>query len=61
MTERDRRIKEKLLEDLLCYLPILIDDERRRGSSESAIRSMEDNILDHVNALKRQLKKSENE
>lgn len=57
MTEKERRIKEKLLEDLLKIIPIIIETEREFGKSEREIFKIVDSVLDRINELRRQLKK----
>ena len=55
MTDKERRIKEKLVEDLLKIIPVIIETERERGVSERDIFSMIDTILDRINQLRKEL------
>lgn len=57
MTEKERRIKEKLLEDLFKMIPVIIETEREFGKSEREIFIIVDAVLDRVNELRRELKK----
>ncbi len=59
MTEKERRIKEKLLENLFKMIPIIIETEREFGKSEREIYKIVDAILDRINELRRQLKKED--
>ncbi len=56
MTEKERRIKEKLLEDLLKIIPIVIETEREFGKSENEIFKIVDAILDRINQLRHELR-----
>ncbi|MEO6037917.1 MAG: hypothetical protein ABIQ93_05840 [Saprospiraceae bacterium] len=55
MTEKERHLKTKLAEDLLKMIPIVIESERERKTSEMEIARMIDSILDRVNQLRREL------
>jgi hypothetical protein len=59
MTEKERRIKENLLEDLLKMIPLIIETEREFGKSEREIYKIVDAVLDRINELRRQLKKED--
>ncbi|MFN0216002.1 MAG: hypothetical protein ACKVT2_17215 [Saprospiraceae bacterium] len=56
MTEKERTLKQNLLENLLKIIPIIIESEREFGTSESEIMKMVDSILDRINHLRRELK-----
>jgi len=56
MTEKERRIKEKLLEDLLKIIPIVIETEREFGKSEREIFKIVDSILDRINQPRHELR-----
>jgi len=55
MTNKQRSIKQNLLENLLKVIPIIIETERELGTSEKEIMMMVDSILDRVNQLRREL------
>ncbi|GEM_PF-2671980 len=55
MTNKQRSIKQNLLENLLKVIPIIIEKERELGTSEKEIMMMVDSILDRVNQLRREL------
>lgn len=59
MTEKERRIKENLLENLFKMIPIIIETEREFGKSEREIYKIVDAILDRINELRQQLKKED--
>ena len=59
MTEKERRIKERLLENLLKMIPIIIETEREFGKSEREIFKIVDAVLDRINELRRELRKEE--
>jgi hypothetical protein len=52
----EREFLEKTLKDLLRLLPLLIELEKEKGSSEVDIRQMVDTILDRINELRKRLK-----
>ena len=58
MTNKQRRIKQNLLENLLKIIPIIIETEREFGTSEREIMKMVDSILDRINALRRELQEN---
>lgn len=55
MTERERKIKRNLLENLLKIIPIIMETEREFGTSEREIMKMVDSILDRINQLRHEL------
>ena len=55
MTEKERTLKQNLLENLLKIIPIIIETEREFGTSEREIMKMVDSILDRINQLRREL------
>lgn len=56
MTEKERSLKQNLLENLLKMIPIILETEREFGTSEVEIMRMIDSILDRINQLRRELK-----
>lgn len=56
MTEKERLIKQRLLENLLKIIPLIIETERASGKSEREIMQMVDDILDKINKLRSELK-----
>jgi hypothetical protein len=57
MTEKERQIKQKLMEDLLKIIPLIIETEKEKGTPEFGIFRMVDSILDRVNQLRKELNK----
>lgn len=55
MTDKERSLKQNLLENLLKIIPIIIETEREFGTSERKIMEMVDSILDRINLLRREL------
>ena len=55
MTEKERILKQNLLENLLKIIPIIIETEREFGTSEKEIMKMVDSILDRINQLRQEL------
>jgi len=55
MTNKERSIKQNLLENLLKIIPVIIETEREFGTSEREIMKMVDSILDRINQLRRDL------
>lgn len=56
MTEKERFIKQRLLENLLKIIPVIIETERESGKSEHEIMRIVDDILDKINKLRDELK-----
>lgn len=57
MTDKERSLKQNLLENLLKIIPVIIEAEREFGTSEREIMKMVDSILDRINQLRRELQK----
>jgi uncharacterized protein YaiE (UPF0345 family) len=55
MTNKERSIKQNMLENLLKIIPIIIETEREFGTSEREIMKMVDSILDRINQLRGEL------
>jgi len=55
MTNKERSIKQNLLENLLKIIPVIIETEREFGTSEREIMKMVDSILYRINQLRRDL------
>lgn len=58
MTDKERSIKQNLLENLLKIIPVIIDTDREFGTSELEIIKMVDSILDRINQLRRDLQEN---
>ena len=59
MTEKERKIKQNLLENLLKIIPVILETERSFGTSEREIMKMVDFILDRINQLRRELQEKQ--